>query len=627
MLNKGKQKMPIEGQENATPYGKATAATQTQQPAFEQQRRFSVFANTNVAGMSRSGTNEVLTKGIEILKEAFKGITLEAPYVITLLPIDINQQVNLRLSGIVVCLSNAKDKNQGVSYHTLILEGSGPDLDSHVQQINGVPVPIRIVAGDVNNDVYASVVDQIVKRAFPGCNTHSNSAQVVPREFNWEDKEGVRSLATNAGLPCVTDIISRLPDFHDINLTEWENDAVFKLRLNFNQPDQTDYVGMTVRNTVSVVMTAEAKGANNSQELNSKQPPKNISVVGGFIDLVWAPVTPQAYNPYIQSNAMPTPKFAPRFIMTNMESMIGMTPPSQLLAMVTALALREGNGWFPYYNPKPVMKGDKHADLNDIGALNIEANVFNEPGLYGKRIDTKVASFTNQDQGKFLMMAVRPEMTLSLDVPECGSSTWYNEVFGAAAAGNPVAQQVILNAADKLTGGIFAKLYPGNETPVVINNDRIHLGYYDGKDGQTHDIRKIDHLAVLNVAGDTDPAAGRAWSDTFLREDFPLIQRLAAREKIITELAGGNVHFKGFAKRVTFAAKFVETLAIACRQAGLDTQLTNPSFSGDYQNQRASASWLSQSGMTGGNSGLFNAGFGQPVNSFGMGSGFGHRYN
>lgn len=621
--------MPIQGTDNTN--AKSAFSTFVP-PAAEAQpqtaQRWSIFSDDNTAGLSRNGTNDILNKGVEILTEVYKSANLKAPLALSVLKVDNTQITNLRLSGIVVCVFNTKDKNDGVSYHTLILEGSGMDLESTTVQINGQPIQRRLVAGDVYDDAYALTVENVVGQAFPEMQLRNCSSQVIPREFKWEDKNAVYQLAMNSAMPCTTDMVASKPGFQDSDLTLWEKDAVLKTRLNFNEPDGVDYTGQTVRTSIKITMTAEAKntGNQNNASINSRQQPKLLTLVGGFMDLMWAPMqAPQQYNPYMPNNAPIMPKFAPRFVMTNMESMFRMTPVTQLLSLVTALSLKEQNGWYPNYNPRHTAKGDKSVDLRDIGALNIEANITNDPSGYGKRIDTKVATFTNQELGKFLSMTVRPDITLSLDVPECGSSTWYNECFAAAASGNPKAQAIILRSADILTGGIFGKNYSG-EAPVIVNEDRIHLGYCEGKDGSIIDIRTFDHLAVLNLQGDRDPAIGKAWSDTFLREDYPLLQRLDAREKMIVSMAGGHVHFKGFSRRVTFAGKFVETLAMSCRAAGLETQLTNPSFSGDYENQRASASFLGQSGMSGGMSGLFSNGFGPASASFGMGARFGQRF-
>lgn len=585
------------------------------------------FSSGNLGGISRLPTSEVLTKALATLTTFYKEkLAIDKPLEVVLLPVDNSKETSLYLSGIVVAVRNADDKSMGVSYHTLLLEGSGEPMTPRIENWNNQQIVIDRVAGDVMDAKYAQVVHAIVEKAFPGQQARSNSAQVVPKSFNWDDAEALRNLAVNAIYPDVTDLEQHHPAFDDIDLVRWSHDAALQTQINFNEPDRTDYSGLPVRSPLAISLTAVDNTKANNTTVNAQERTKLISRLGGFIDLIWAP-DPAVNNPYGMAQQGPSYKFSPRFVMTNLENVMRMTPASQLLAVVTALTLRENNNWFPYYQPRPQGAGGKAIDLRDIGAINFEANIFNEASGYGSRIDTKGAAFTNQDLGRLLSQAIRPQLTYSLDVSECGSDTWYNEIFAAAAANSMSAQQAILEAANVLTGGFFARAYQTAESPVIVNDDRIHLGYYLGADGQKHDIREIDYLAVLNLQGDTDIGAAQAWSDTFLRTDYPINKRLAERKKMIQDLVRGDVVFTGFARRVTFTGKFLEALAIACKEAGLDTRVTSPSFGGDYTSQRASAGFLPQSAVAPGVSGLFNQGFsGAPAGAFGMGRGFGTRW-
>lgn len=595
--------------------------------APQQDRKWSFFGSGNLGGISRNPTSEVLTKAMAKLTEFYKDkLNIDKPLEVTLLPVDNSKETALYLSGICVAVRNANEKSLGVSYHILLLEGSNEAMTPRMESWQNQQVVVDRVAGDVLDAKYMSVAHGIVLAAFPGHEAYANSGQVVPRTFNWEDDDAVRNLAVNAVYPDVTDLETRM-GAPDIDLSTWARDSALQVQLNFNEPDRTDYSGMPVRNNIAITLTAIDNTKTNTQTVNSQERTKRISHLGGFIDLIWAPDPGMAVHQFgnIQQQG-PQYKFSPRFVMTNLENELRMTPASQLLAMVTALTLRENNNWYPYYQPRPPIAGGKQVDLRDIGAINFEANIMNEPSGYGQRIDVKTASFTPQDLGRLLSATIRPQLTFSLDVSECGSDTWYNEIFAAASTGALAAQEDIIHAANVLTGGQFSPIYNSSEGPVIVNEDRIHLGYYIGQDGQKHDIREIDYLAVLNLQGDTDIAAAQAWSDTFLRTDFPLAKRLMERKRMIVDLIRADVVFTGFARRVTFNGRFLEALAAACKAAGLDTRVTSPSFGGDYTSSRASAGWLPQSAVQPGVSGLFNMGISQPQNTFGMGSGFGTRW-
>lgn len=597
--------------------------------AQPQQRSWGFFSEGNLGGISRSPTSEVLTKALATLIDAYKNhVTLERPYEATVLPIDNSKEARLYLSGIVICVRVPENKGLGVSYHTLLLEGSNEAMQARVINWNNQTVVEDRVAGDINDAQYAETVFSIVQRAFPGQTCRATSAQVVPRKFNWEDKDAVRNLAINGVYPCVSDMEIHHPQFSDINLARWNRDSSLQIQINFNEVDRTDYSGLPVRNNINISLTAVDNAKQNQQTLNNQERSKKISQLGGFIDLIWAPEA-QAMNPY--GNRMQGQMkyhFSPRFVMTNLENVMRMTPASQLLAMQTALVLRETpTSWYPYYDARPQGTSGRTVDTRDIGAINIEANLFDEPSGYGQRIDTKLATFNSHELGKLLSATVRPVLYYSLDVSECGSDTWYNEIFSAAAAGSVAAQAAIIEAANELTGGAFIRHYKSNESPVVVNDDRIHLGYYAGQDGVRHDIRDIDYLAVLNLLGETDHGAAQAWDDTFTKANYPLSKRLHERKKMIVDMVRGDVTFTGFARRVTMSGKFLEALDNGCKEAGLSARVVSPSFGSEYMNQRMVMGFLPQGAVAPGSSGAFTSGFGPaPMNSYGANRGYSPRW-
>lgn len=605
-------------------YGQADASQAA--AAQPQGQKWSFFGSGNLGGISRNPTSEVLTKAQLKISEYFKEkLNIDKPLEAVILPIDNSKETALYLSGLIVAVLNSANKSLGVSYHILLLEGSNEPMTPRTDTWQNQQIIVDRVAGDVLDNKYMQVAQAIVQQAYPGMDVYANSGQVVPRTFNWDDEEAVRNLAVNSVYPDVTDLESRM-GAPDVDLSTWARDSALQVQLNFNEPDRTDYSGLPVRNNIAITLTAIDNTKGNQQSVNTQERTKRISHLGGFIDLIWAP-DPGVSHQYLNvQQAAPQFKFSPRFVMTNLENELRMTPASQLLAMVTALTLRENNNWYPYYQPRNLHGSGNQKDLRDIGAINFEANLMGEPSGYGQRIDTKTSTFTPQDLGRLLSSTIRSQLTFSLDVSECGSDTWYNEIFAAAAAGAIAAQEDIIHAANVLTGGQFGQVYQSGESPVLVNDDRIHLGYYIGNDGQKHDIREIDYLAVLNLQGDTDVLAAQAWSDTFLRLDYPPAKRLQERKRMIIDLIRADVVFTGFARRVTFNGRFLEALAAACKAAGLDTRVTSPSFGGDYTSQRASASWLSASAVQPGVSGLFNMGVGnQPQNNFG-GARFGTRW-
>lgn len=595
-----------------------TAPTQAQAapmntPSQQPKRTMSFMKLGTVGGLSRASSSEVLMRAITALAEEVKKTT-EKPWEVTLLPVDNSKETNLSFSGIVFVVRKLDAPARGLAYHTLLLEGSDEALASKIESYQGTQFEIMNVTGNAFDETYAKTVYEIVNRAFPNMTCHPVDAQVVPREFSFDNKDAVHALTLNAQLPCYTAMETLDPTFQDMDLTAFEKDATLAVRLGFNEPQKADYVGLPIRNDVSITLSAASVNRNVAQQsVNVQDRTKVIATLGGYIDPVWAPMES---NPMMYQPGMPQPKFAARFVMTSMENVAQTTIASQLLAFASALVLRENSNWFPYFSPRPMGAGSREVDLRDIGAINIEGNIQNNVSGFDTYIDTKAASFTPQELGRLIQMTFRPGMFFSLRVSECGADTWYNSAFKAAADNHPGAINAILVAANTLTGGAFAPIYQSNENPVRANYDRVHTGYYVGPDGTKRDISDIDYLAMMNLVGKVDPATGAKWTNTFFREDQPIQLRLSDRKRMIEAAIKTEVTYTGFARLVTFTNRFIDSLAKACAQAGLDIRTINPNVTGDFFSQRAQASFLGQVQVMPGNTGLFNQGYGNPQNQF-----------
>lgn len=616
------RKMPIHDDTNAASaqaYGTAApAAPQAEQANVGEGWGF--FTQQNPAGISRNATSQVLTKAKNVFEEFYKEkLNMDPSFRVTVLPIDNSVETALYLSGLVVAVDRPDHKGLGVSYFTLLLEASNEPLSPIVEQFNNSPVHVERYAGDVYNSKYETTVKAIVQRAFPGRDVRSNTAQVVPRSFNWLDEDAVRKLAINSIFPDVTDLQMAAPDFRELDLSKWNKDAKLQVQLNFNEADRTDYVGLPIANSVAITLTAfDANSKNDQRAVNTAERTRVVSRVGGFIDLDY--LKGQPMNQYgTQQQQGPLYRYRPHFVITGLENLQRVTPGGQLLALQTALALSEGNNWFPYFAPRGDNGKGSKLDIRDVGAINFEANIYRDPSGFGPRIKTDRASFSDLDLGNLLSQAIEPIMSYSIDVSEYGSDTWYNEIFAAAAAGDLNAQRAIIESADVLTGGRLSQIYKGN-MPVLVNNNRVLLGYYTDANGQVRDIREVGYLAMLNYLGESSMEAVAAWSDTFTRDDYPEPKRLAERRKMLVEVVRSEITFTGYAKRCTVDGAFLVALAQAIHACGVDQTITSPSFGTNYISARGTAGYLSQSGVPQGMSGLFNMGYG---NNPAAGGGYG----
>jgi len=268
--------------------------------------------------------------------------------------------------------------------------------------------------------------------------------------------------------------------------------------------------------------------------------------------------------------------------------------------------------------------GSHRVDRRDIGALNIEGNISNDPSGYDKLFDTKDSSFDGLALQRLITSLFMPGMFFSLRVSEAGADTWYNSVFKAAADGNPNAITAILAAANTLTNGNFQKFYTSGQSPVLKNEDRVHSGYWsDG--GVKSDLADIDYLAVMNLVGRNDPTVGAAWTNTFYGTSEPLNVRLAARWKMINEITGGTAVLTGYARLVTFTNEFIEAFGKAVAATGLTMRQIGNTDNALFQ-QRAGASFLAGADVAPGVTGMFNSGWSAPAQQGTSFGGFNQRW-
>lgn len=622
--------MPVNDQNNEQVGGiqnHTQTQTQTQMgdkiaSAFDQNtRRQGTFSFVDIgslarAPMGRNPQGEILTKLTKALAESYESVGKD--HVISVIPVDRNNQIKLTFSVIVVAVQQAGRKDKA-AFHTLILEGSTEQLAPRFENFNGRNIEIMKVASDAWDDVLLNVVIDELRRALPKVELANAGACVVPRDFDAENHDLVYKLAANAFLADFTELTQSAPGFIDLNLANAEKDSSLQVRPTFARNEVYDSVGLPIRSDVQVDLLAVQQVRHNDPSVNNGLDRQSlVSSVNGFMDLIWDPLVQQNMGYVVPGQQqMMTQKYLPRFIITQLDPVRLLTIPAQLLALVSAVLLREDNGWVGAFKPKALT--GKEIDMHDIGGVGIEANLENNPQGIGTRINTKSDSFRPEMLGQLIGMTMKPGLVMSMDIPECGAQTWYNEVFSSASAGSVRAQQAIIDAANKLTNNAFSQFFPSNGRIFIEDMNKVHMGYYVDRNGIKRDIRDIDYLAVANLVGEKDPGLIRDWSDTFLRTQYPLAQRLAARKQTISGLVTDPV-FTGFARRVTFDHQFIDALVQGCRSVGLTIRNTG-SFLDTGSFERATGSFFGQAVMGGASTGIFNRDMGyfgtQGSNMFG----------
>lgn len=601
----------------------AQDARQTGQQQSGGSNRGALFSFRNTSSiarpaMGRNPASEVLSKLNKAMAKVYEE-NIDKSFEYTLIPIDMNSTTTLSVSVLVLAMREKAAPETGVAFHTLILEASAEAPAPRFENIGGQNVEILRTVGEAYDQNMVNVVAEAVQRQYPNTTLLNAEAEVIPRDFNVADEETVYKLASNAAFAASSELETNRRGFTDMNLANAEKDSTLTVRTSFGNGPVTDAVNHPLRADIKIDFSAAPLNQQNNQQAVERVTP--VAHLDGYIDLVWDPAQTQQ-NPFGAFN-QPTPnsyqRYAARYVLTAVESQSLLTISAQLLALLPALSLRENNAWVQAFRPQTF----GGLDLHDIGAVGIEANFEGNPSGYGTRIDTKADTFKPEHLFKLITATVKPGLILSLDVPECGPQTWYNGVFAAAAGGNQNAAAAIVNAANTLTNGNFAKHFQPNGRIALDEDNRIHLGYYIDSNGVKKDIRDIDYLAIMNLVGEKDPAIIRQWSDTF-HPVAPLAIRLAKRKQIIQGLFA-DVTFTGFARRVTFEAEFIEALAKAVAETGLQIRSISPYA--DVGSFERAAGGYGNTLLSGEATGLFNrGGFGQPQSfgsnrAFGVGSG------
>lgn len=587
---------------NAT-IGAPEAQAQQARPTGFSFHQNGLFAAPISRGVGSEFYSKLRTNLTEVFKQAHEDTE------IALLDLDNVNEPALAFSAIIVAIRFKKQADLGVAYHILLLEATGDKLQPRMENFNGQQVENLLVTSDAMDEVLVAKAQERVRRAFERGPWLLCDGTVVPSNFNPDDKYACHALALNAGLACSTELSIRDPQFTDLNLANLATDSSLNVNIGFNRTQIADAVGTPMRSDILINFASKKQGQQQrNASVNSGDREVKVSEVSGYVDLLWNPVAGAAFNPYNPVQQQNTQKYAARLVMTNLASSFSYTPSSVLLALATALSLREDNNWIQTFRPLSTIGNE--IDMTDIGALNIEANLMNEASGYGTRIDTKSDSFKLEDLGQLIAALIQPGLIVSLDCPESGPQSWYLSVFAAASNGSPAATRVIYDAANTLTNGAFGKYFPQGTQMFVDTNNRVHMGYWTDRMGNKRDIRDIDHVAVCNLAGERNPQAIRDWSDTFLRTQYPLLQRLAARKRMISALTNETAVFTGFAQRVTFSAAFMDALSKGIRETNVPVRINTPLSGSDFNNQRGVAGFAGAALLAPGQTFMQSPGYG-----------------
>lgn len=558
-----------------------------------------IFGGFYGAPIQASLGSEVVKNLHEAFVESFKKASPK--YEIFVIDIDREIHTALKFSAIVIALRE-KAIQERLGYITLIVEGSGEELKPYYETSNGQQFEVLRSTNEAYDETLIKIVSDAVKSQVPTAKVFFPlEAVVVPRTFDPENKAAVKELAFYASSAVTNELFTTKPKFPDLNLEHVRNlsNNAFNITMKVDHTPRMDAVGLPYRADVRLEFQTISPNKQSRSIVNNGDRESTFAELTGYIDLVWDPVVAdlsplqgQIQQPQLAPGQMITQKYRPRFVITNIKSRYGYTPASLLLNILPVVALSQHSNWFQAFRPDA---STDEFNLRDPGALGIEANLANDPTGFGPKIDTRSSEFTLGNLGSLLSSTIRPELLISIDVPEGGLMTPFLSLFAAASVGSQRAKSVLLNAASILTNNRFGNGYQGAIFDDLDN--RVHLGYWVDSKGVKHDIREIDYLGVLNLSGN-NPELIRKWSDTFNVRSGDTRKELATRRQMISAFTGEKAVFTGFARRVTIHSDFFIQLFNAAAESGIHPSVQTPLTTDQFNNARAGGQFSQNVGLS-----------------------------
>jgi hypothetical protein len=526
---------------------------------------------------------EKLNKIYESLVKEQAGNKGKKSVEVEVIPFSNNTFTELRFSVIAILVKNNITDDKILSYHTLILENTGPKLSPEQRQENGVSYHVNLVTSHAWDEQLRSLLITELKRQYPGYDLISANATAVLSHIDPTNDEQLIAIARNSAIAAYTQIRIAVGDVGDqLDLTKLNNNVRLTLDISVGQHQISDIQGNPRRATILLNLSASSRDHQHQNKhtiaVNGRGNSAQVFQLAGYINPIWAPAvaTPTygyAGQPlqYIPGAPLPSQKLLAELVITSVFSPITTSPAAYLLALANIFKLSEDNTWIQtLLAPRRDTTGGGKVDLTDITALNIPVNAFNDPSGFGGRVDAETLP-TYEKKKIYLETIFRQGLAVSIDVPVAEADSWALGIFGFAATGDSSATDVIIHALDVISGGHFSRIYDSSE-PIFNNVSKIPLGYYYAADGSKQDIRNIDYIAISNLFAN-NPQRIHEFTNAFIpRPNVSEFMQLANIEAVINEAVGGNAVITGYAYRVRFSQGFLQAFSksVAATNVSLD---------------------------------------------------------
>lgn len=471
-----------------------------------------------------------------------------------------------------------------ISFAVLMIEAD-QELSPRTVQIGKDVLEMPLTAFDLYDQTYHDAVKQQIIRTVAGgdstVNLRYSGTSMLPREYRNENDADARNLLMALGHQVVSTILDETLVIDDptANLGGLIREKGYELVGSLNYPT-TSIIGpdkLPIHADLVVSTRAQLPRDRDNRYGTGFSTSEPVVDVGMMIDLV------QIDNPERNRRGRrsryderrETHQYMGNVIVTAIANPRGLvTLSTSLLALSTAMV-----GTTTEVFPELLKPGrSANAPLGDIGAIGYQ--IPDDQGNYGY-IDVRGAEFTeNGGEALYDLIydAVAPDLMLSIDIPENILGSRAIKGFTRAADEDNDRRSAIARIGktlNDLTDGVFGHIAPELGEIVEVNPLLVPMGYFHDANGQIRDLRELNFLAALNYAGTKGQSNFMDdWNESVVMADR---QRGAAlRIQLMREIVGyDNVHVKGFARRHSLDAAFVEAMAQATQDAGIAPTIGN----------------------------------------------------
>lgn len=515
-------------------------------------RKASVLDLGNILGaaVSRASHGEVVAKMTEQLQVLANEVKTRLWTKTAIIPLD-NASNSLQLSSVHVVCSN--DKRAVV--FSLILDGTGTARSPREYKgANGRVCEVPRVAGDLYNDAYWDMVQQLLKPSIGALEIEDAGGCVIPSDFDLTDAATLRILFNcvvnaiahnyNLYVPMEERAFFNVADFAD---TDWVAKTMFQPGVGRNA------VGSPIRRNFEISTTGRVRGANDDVQRDTT----TLSRVSGYVSLQYVGKSDlrDAYG-----NPIPTEQqYLPVINITDTAlEQDAVTPELQLFALLTTFRLSQRGAWINCFRPR--YGNDQSINLHRLDGLGKELSLV---------IDTTDPQF---DPYTFLRTYAYEDPMFVLHVDQVGPLSWLLNIIADAGAGVPEAEQAVFDSLDRLSNGIFRSIYkPTRNVPAFMTMDDVILnGWYVDQKGERQDLRDIDVLAILNLTQDNDISLAMEFEQTFNPATGSPEERIHRRVEIIKQVTSNHFRIDSMSRPVVISGELLEFAWLAVQQAGMN---------------------------------------------------------